>query len=105
MSEPHVAETPDLPEPVPSPDRPDPAPSPDPSPSPQPPPGTPDPGPSAMSEHRASDEPGGDDSGFPDGDTREEHPLEGGQGEAVDDAQQENTHSHRDLSEQPDGRR
>jgi len=105
MSAPHVAETPDLPEPVPSPDLPDPAPSPDPSPSPQPPPGTPDPGPNAMSEHLASDDPGGDDSGFPDAATYEEHPLEGGQGEAVDDAQEENTDGQRGRSDQPEAGR
>lgn len=39
-----------------------------------------------MSEHRPADEPGGDDSGFVADD--EEHPLEGGQGDEVDEAQQ-----------------
>ena len=41
-----------------------------------------------MSEHRSSDEPGGDDGHVLSDSEDEEHPLEGGQGDAVDDAQE-----------------
>jgi hypothetical protein len=45
-----------------------------------------------VSEHRPTIEPGGDDSGFLDDepldDDEGEHPLEGGQGDEVDDAQE-----------------
>jgi hypothetical protein len=46
-----------------------------------------------LSEHRPADEPSGDDSGFlddqPQDDDEREHPLEGGQGDDVDDAQEQ----------------
>lgn len=42
-----------------------------------------------MSEHRPTDDPGGDDSGFVEDPDQEEHPLEGGQGEEVDEVQEE----------------
>jgi hypothetical protein len=43
-----------------------------------------------MSEHRPTDRPGGDDGAFLDEEPRkDEHPLEGGQGDEVDEAQEE----------------